>query len=202
MATEVEALERERLLDAAEGLFYSRGIQAVGMDEIRAAGGIALKRIYQLYPGKEELVLAFLDRRDRRWRDSLAAHVQRAGAPHQSIDAVFDWLHDWFAQPDFRGCAWMNAFGELGATSPRVLAAVRAHKNAFRRYLGSLLKAAGHPPSATAAIFLLAEGAMVTAAINAAAAPALQAKAAAARLLGGPARQPPKSRTQDGGLPG
>ncbi|HZE66880.1 MAG TPA: TetR/AcrR family transcriptional regulator [Sporichthyaceae bacterium] len=183
MTTVAEAPERDRLLDAVEQLCYSRGVQAVGMDEIRAASGVSLKRIYQLYPGKEELVLAFLDRRDRRWRGSLEAYVDRRRAPHKRIEAVFDWLHQWFAEPDFRGCAWINAFGELSAASPRIVAAVRAHKEAFRDYLAGLVAAAGHPRTATAAIFLLAEGAMVTAAISGTPAPALQAKAAATALL-------------------
>jgi AcrR family transcriptional regulator len=183
MTTVAEAPDRDRLLDAVERLCYARGVQAVAMDEIRAASGLSLKRIYQLYPGKEELVLAFLDRRDRRWRGSLAAHVDRHRAPHKRIEAVFDWLHAWFAEPDFRGCAWINAFGELGAASPRVVAAVRTHKDAFREYLAGLLVAAGHPRSAAAAISLLAEGAVVTAAITGTPAPALQAKAAAVALL-------------------
>ena len=52
---------RERLLDAAEGLFYARGIQAVGMDAVREASGLPLKRLYALYPGKAALVEAVLD---------------------------------------------------------------------------------------------------------------------------------------------
>ncbi len=47
------------------------------MDAIRAASGLPLKRIYQLYPSKDRLLLAFLDRRDRRWRGSLAGYVER-----------------------------------------------------------------------------------------------------------------------------
>jgi AcrR family transcriptional regulator len=183
MTTVAEAPERDRLLDAVERLCYSRGVQAVGMDEIRAASGVSLKRIYQLYPGKEELVLAFLDRRDLRWRGSLEAHVNRHRSPHKRIEAVFDWLHQWFSEPDFRGCAWINAFGELSASSPRIVAAVRAHKDAFRDYLAELLAAAGHSRSATAPIFLLAEGAMVTAAITGTPSPARHAKAAALALL-------------------
>lgn len=183
MSTAADNSDHERLLDAAEGLCYARGIQSVGMDDIRAASGLSLRRIYQLYPGKELLVLAFLDRRDRRWRGSLEAYVDRVAAPGKRIDAVFDWLHDWFSQPDFRGCAWINAFGELSATSPAIVAAVRAHKRAFRDYLAKVLREAGHPRSTADAIFLLAEGAMVTAAISGSPAAARQGKAAALILL-------------------
>ena len=59
---------RTRLLDTAEDLFYSRGVQAVGMDDLREGSGLSLKRLYALYPAKEQLVEAYLRRRDVRWR--------------------------------------------------------------------------------------------------------------------------------------
>lgn len=182
LATEPVA-DRERLLDAVEELCYAHGVQAVGMDAIRAGSGLSLKRIYQLYPGKDQMVLAFLDRRDLRWRGSLAAQVGLTRSPEKRITAVFDWLGDWFGSPGFRGCAWINAFGELGATSPAITAAVRAHKKAFRDYLTGLVIAAGYPRSVATGIFLLAEGAMVTAAINGTPTAAQQAKVAAGILL-------------------
>ncbi|MET9870436.1 TetR/AcrR family transcriptional regulator, partial [Streptomyces sp. NPDC006386] len=115
---------RERALDAAEELFYGRGVQSVGMDDVRGASGVSLKRLYQLFPAKEQLVEAYLERRDARWRGRLAEYVERQGEPEERILAVFDWLGGWFGEPDFRGCAWINAYGELGATSARVAAQV------------------------------------------------------------------------------
>lgn len=66
--------DAERLLDAAEALYYARGIQAVGIDEVRTAAGVSLKRLYQLYPSKQHLVAAYLDARDERWQIG-RAHV-------------------------------------------------------------------------------------------------------------------------------
>lgn len=177
-----------QLLDAAEGLFYGRGIQSVGMDDIRSASGLSLKRVYQLYPAKDQLVEAYLDRRDARWRGRLAAHVRQVGEdgadPTAPLLAVFDWLERWFGEPDFRGCAWINSYGELGAVSERVAAHARAHKQAFRDFLGELVAAAGLPAVLAGQLYLLAEGAMVTAGIFASTAPAGQAKAAALALIG------------------
>jgi AcrR family transcriptional regulator len=176
-----------QLLDAAEQLFYGRGIQAVGMDDIRSASGLSLKRVYQLYPAKDQLVEAYLDRRDTRWRGRLADHVdgvRRGGAdPVGCILAVFDWLERWFGEPDFRGCAWINSYGELGAVSERVAARARAHKQAFRDQLGRLAADAGLRPELAGQLYLLAEGAMVTAGMFASTAPAAEAKAAAAALI-------------------
>jgi AcrR family transcriptional regulator len=173
----------DRALDAAEDLFYRRGVHAVGMDDIRDRSGVSLKRRYQLFPNKERLVTAFLQRRDVRWRGGLSEHVARVEDPRERVLAVFDWLHTWFTDPDYRGCAWINCFGELGATSPAVAEEARTHKEGFRRILRDLSAAAGHDDDLAEQLLLLAEGAIVTAAITGNADTARQARTAAAKLL-------------------
>src|SRR5690348_8635252 len=121
-------IEQAEVLAAAEALFYERGVQQVGMDQVRAAAGVSLKRLYQLFPSKERLVLDYLAARDERWLSSVRDHAHNAG----SVLAVFDWLAEWFAEPDFRGCAFVNSFGELGGTSEPVADIARRHKEAFR----------------------------------------------------------------------
>ena len=182
-ATDQEAA-RTRVLDAAEALFYARGVQSVGMDEVRTASGVSLKRLYQLFPSKGELLEAYLRRRDTRWLDSLARYVATAEAdPRRRPAAVFDWLYAWFAEPDFHGCAFVNAFGELGATSPAVARVVADHKQAFRAYLSGVVDAAGGTEAVALQLALLAEGAMTTAAISGTPLPARQAGEAARVLL-------------------
>lgn len=128
---------RVKLLDAAEELFYERGIQAVGIDEVRSTSGVSLKRLYQAFPAKRQLVEAYLLRRDGRWRRRLAAYV--ADHPDNPIPAVFDWLREWFAEPGFRGCAFVNSFGELGSVEPRIADVVRSHHAAVREFLAGLV---------------------------------------------------------------
>lgn len=179
---EREEAER-RVLDAAEELFYGQGIRAVGMDTIRSASAVSLKRLYQLFPSKESLVEAYLRRRDARWLGDLARYVEASDSPTQRILAVFDWLYRWFSESDFRGCGFINSFGELGASSPAVADIAKAHKQAFRQYVADLVAAAEAPHWLADHLVLLAEGAMTTAAIFGSPEPARQAKDAARTLL-------------------
>lgn len=173
---------RERVLAAAEGLFYGRGIQAVGMDAVRAASGVSLKRLYQLFPSKEDLVLSFLQQRDSRWLRNLAAAVEEHTDPRERIAAVFDWLYAWFSEPDYRGCAFINSFGELGGISPAVAEQARHHKREFHTYLAELVSAAGHSTELAEYLALLAEGAIVNSAIFGTPEPATRARQAALAL--------------------
>jgi AcrR family transcriptional regulator len=172
-----------RLLDAADALFYDRGIQAVGMDAIRTASGVSLKRTYQLFPSKEHLVEAVLRRRDLAIRAELAAYTSARTTPTDRILAVFDYLYDWFGQPDYRGCAFINSFAELRGLSENVVEIVRSHKRAFADHLAALVAAADRPPALAGQLLILANGAMVTAAIAGSPHPAREAREAARRLL-------------------
>jgi AcrR family transcriptional regulator len=196
-----------KALDAAEALFYRRGVQTVGMDEVRSASGVSLKRLYSLFPSKGDLVEAYLRRRDGRWRRRLAEYADARTSPEERILAVFDWLFLWFSEPDFRGCAFINSFGELGATSQAVADIARLHKDEFRRYLAGLVAAANRPTRLTDHLVLLAEGAMTTAAISGSAEPARQAREAAQLLLqvhlgGAPAAGPGAAVEAVGGTAG
>ena len=157
--------QRAAVLEAAEKLFYGKGIQAVGMDEIRTAAGVSLKAIYKLFPSKDALVAQVLTIRDRRWTDGLHKYVDKARTPEAKILAVFDWLEEMFADNDFRGCSFINSYGELGATSPTVADAAQHNKACYQDELSALVADAGRPDRVAVQIGLLTEGALTTAAI-------------------------------------
>jgi AcrR family transcriptional regulator len=172
-----------RVLDAADRLFYLHGIRAVGMDQVRDASGVSLKRLYQLFPAKEQLAEAVLRRRDLSFQRELARHVEQFDEPRARLLAVFDFLYGWFSEPDYRGCPFINAYGEMRATSPPVTSAVADQKLAFHTLLERLARDAGAPDGVADQLFILANGAMVAAAVVNAPEPARQAQRAAELLL-------------------
>jgi len=178
-----DAQAREAVVSAADRLFYGRGIQSVGMDEIREAAGISLKRMYALFPSKETILAEVLRRRNEVWTSGILLAAENEPTADDKILSIFDFLSDWFAEDDFRGCAFINSFGELGASAPLVADAARAHKVGFQQYVAGLAAEAGAPPSLAPQIALLAEGAQTTAAISGTPDAASDAKAAAATLL-------------------
>lgn len=157
---------RDRILDAAGRLFYTHGIQATGMDQLRGASGVSLKRLYQCYPSKDAVIEAYLHHRDQHWTQALADHIERHRDPRRLL-AVFDFLTDWFDTPDFHGCAFINAYGELDAVAPPVAGIARAHKTTLRTHLVDLATAAGAGNAETLAdqLLLLIDGAITAAAL-------------------------------------
>jgi AcrR family transcriptional regulator len=173
----------DRIVEAADALFYARGIRAVGMDDVRTEAGVSLKRLYAEFPGKDSLVLAVLRKRHAMWADGLAETVDRAVGARAKLLAVYDYLATWFAEDTFRGCGFINAFGELGPSSPLVAEYAREHKRSFQQYLAGLVADAGAEPTLAPQLAILAEGAQTTAAIEGSAEPAAQARRAAEILI-------------------
>ncbi len=174
---------RAQVVNAADALFYARGIQAVGMDELRAKAGISLKRLYTLFPSKTAIVAEVLRGRTRQWNDGINAEAAAYESPRRKLLSIFDFLDHWFREDDFRGCAFINSFGELGTTMPEVADAAQQHKKNFIDYVTRLAVEAGCAPSVGLQIALLAEGAQTTAAITELTESATAAKAAAEVLL-------------------
>jgi len=184
MTDQVTVDPRDRVIDAADELFYARGIRAVGMDDVRTAAGVSLKRLYALFPGKDSLVLAVLRKRHTMWTEGLTAVVDATeGGGREKLLAVYDYLAAWFAEDTFRGCGFINAFGELGPTSPEVAAYAREHKRSFREQLARLVADAGVDPALAPQLAILAEGAQTTAAIEGSPEAAAHARQAAATLI-------------------
>lgn len=103
--------QREQVIRAADQLFNAHGVHAVGMDKVRDAAGVSLKKIYSFFPSKEALILAVLDDRTRQWNAGILACAEGLSSPREKLLAVFDFLMKWFDTDEFRGCAFINAYG-------------------------------------------------------------------------------------------
>jgi AcrR family transcriptional regulator len=103
---------RERLLAAANELFYAEGVQTVGIDRIIERAGVARGSLYNVFGSKEELVAAYLASRHDGTTGRLTKAMERFDDPRQKILAVFDAQAHLFMQPDFNGCAFIAASTE------------------------------------------------------------------------------------------
>jgi AcrR family transcriptional regulator len=176
-----------RIVATADDLFYARGFQAVGMDEIRSTAGVSLKKLYATFPGKEQLIAAVLAGRHDFWEQGIRAAVDAPRGPREQLLAMYDFLESWFGDDTFRGCGFINAFAELGPTSPVIAEIAREHKNSFQRFVSDLARQAVPDPALAeelaAQLALLAEGAQTTAAIAGTPDAAVHARRAAAVLI-------------------
>jgi AcrR family transcriptional regulator len=169
---------QERILETADRLFYGQGIRAVGVDTIAAEIGISKRTLYNYFPSKDELVVAYL------LRHFIPARTSDR-PPLEQILRIFDWLERWFSTDTFRGCPFVNAVAELGdATHPgtKMAVAFKEQRRLWMRDVLSRLNVAD-PDTLATQVAILPEGAIIAALIRGDPAMARAAKAAARVLL-------------------
>jgi AcrR family transcriptional regulator len=159
---------RERVLATAYELFSRHGTRAVGVDRIIAESGVAKMTLYRNFASKDELILAFLARREEQWtRAWLQAEVeQRASTPAGRLLAIFDTFGEWFALEGFEGCSFINVMLEVTEAEHPVREACVHHLAEIRAFLIGLAEAAGiEDPDAVARQWhILMKGSIVAAA--------------------------------------
>jgi AcrR family transcriptional regulator len=166
---------QERILSTADRLFYSQGIRAIGVDTVAAEIGISKRTLYNYFPSKDELVIAYLTRR-------YVVPKPTDDPPLEQILAVFDRLERGFANEKFRGCPFVNAVTELGAPVAKIAADVKEQRRLWYRELLSRLNATDADGLATQ-LAILIEGAISAALVRRDPALARAAKAAAMVLM-------------------
>jgi AcrR family transcriptional regulator len=179
------ASARERLLAAADELFYEEGVHTVGIDRVIERAGVAKATLYSAFGSKEALIRAYLDRRHEATRARIAGAIAtRGGTPRERILTVFDVIGERIALPGFRGCAFVNASAESpeGGTIGQASDASRAWIRGLFREL-SAEAGVVDPAGLSRQLMLLYDGTSVAGRMDRDLEAAASARAAAAAVL-------------------
>jgi AcrR family transcriptional regulator len=136
---------RDRIVETAYDLFSQHGVRAVGVDRIVAESGVAKMSLYRHFASKDDLVLCFLQERERRWtNDWLRAEAEHRGATAaERMLAIFDVFGEWFVVDDFEGCSFINVLLEFDDREDPIRQASVEHLRNIRSFLRELAAEAG-----------------------------------------------------------
>lgn len=161
---------RDRILRAAQDLFYQHGVRATGVDRLLAEASVTKVTFYRHFPSKDDLILAFLHQRHEEWitwfKTQLAA-AQTSQSPAkrktQPLMPVLQVAREWFGASSFRGCAFANTVSEVGQSVPAITDIAQQHKKEVHEAIASLLPASAKAASIAWAATLALDGAIVNA---------------------------------------
>ena len=154
---------RERLLQAANELFYAEGVHTVGIDRVIERAGVAKATLYSTFGSKDELIRAYLEGRGRVRQERTVHAVDDVTSPRERLLAVFDALGESLSKPSYHGCAFINASGEARPGGP-----IEEVADEFRGWLRNLLTelardaGAAEPERLAGQLHLLYDGANVS----------------------------------------
>jgi AcrR family transcriptional regulator len=171
-------------LAAANELFYEEGIHNVGVDRVIERAGVAKASLYNTFGSKDELVRAYLLARHASREERITRGIARYDTPREKLLGVYEVLGERFAEPAFRGCAFINASGEArpGSATEQVREYARGW---VRSLFVDLARQAGaaDPEALGGQLVLLYDGALVGAQVDSDPSIAATARAAAAVLI-------------------
>jgi AcrR family transcriptional regulator len=175
---------RERLLAAADELFYEEGVHTVGVDRVIERAGVAKATLYSAFGSKDELIRAYLAARHAARQERMTRKLARFDTPRERLLGVFDILGETTAEPGFHGCAFVNASAEArpGSSIEEISDESRAWVRALFAELGEAAGAAD-PERLARRLALLYDGATVSARMDRYPAAAAEARAIAAVLI-------------------
>ncbi|HMB76484.1 MAG TPA: helix-turn-helix domain-containing protein [Kiloniellaceae bacterium] len=157
---------REKIIDAANRLFYGEGIRAVSVDAIAEKAGVTKKTLYYHFRSKDELVAEYLTSRDQ---PNLALYKkwfeEAEGGLGEKIEAMFLNVAKAARHPKWKGCGFLRTAAELASFPGHPAMKVgAAHKKKFEDWVAARLAAGGVAEAAGVArqVVLLMDGAFST----------------------------------------
>ena len=169
---------KERILASADRLFYGTGIRAVGVDAVAAEAGVSKRTLYDYFPSKDHLIVAYLSRR--------LSGMPASDAPlAEQILSAFDRLERTFLNSDFRGCPFVNAVAEIGERTHPATAIAADFKEQRRVWFRDLLVRLNveNADALSMQLAILLDGALALALVRADPSVARSARDAARTLL-------------------
>lgn len=155
---------RERLVAAANELFYAYGLRAVSVDKVIELAGTTKVTFYRHFQSKDDLVVAYLEHRAAIERAGIGAAIAQSGG---DVDAAFRLIAEGTGivacSPGFRGCPFINAAAEYPDPDSLIRKTVDTHRRWYRKMFRELLAPLGLPDAAAVVddLMLIRDGAMV-----------------------------------------
>jgi len=164
---------RERILETASRLFYQQGFNSTGINQIIAEAGIAIGSLYKHYPSKNHLLYHYLQHQEAVYFSGLDEYLAEVRKPIQKLIKLIDYRIEIQEQSHCFGCHFIKINAEAGRHDEKVTQLVAEHKKKQRDYLERIISEIESvqdlpmkKQNLTDAVFLMIEGAIVSASIN------------------------------------
>lgn len=130
---------KERILEKTFTLFHKQGYNATGINQIIEEAKVAKASFYQHFKSKEDLCVAFLEKRHSFWFDELLKFTSNTEDSNAKVLASFDFLVFMNKNENFRGCSFLNILSEIPSDNTKILNVIQSHKNDLRAYFMEIL---------------------------------------------------------------
>ena len=131
---------RNTIIRTASDLFYEKGYNLTGINEIIEKSGIAKATLYSHFRSKEELLLAYLDAKDQELLKNIKVFCENKPKGNDRLIAVLEFLIPFFNQENFNGCWCIRSVAEVPREKEKVRLKIKTNKKLFHQFLQALVE--------------------------------------------------------------
>lgn len=131
---------KEKIIVTASQLFYKNGYNATGINEIISESGIAKATLYNHFPSKEDICLAYLNHKNTTFLTDIRSFCSKKRTGKDQILALFDFLAAFFQEKDFNGCWCIKTVAEIPKDNTRIRNEIKRQKNLFIKFIEELIE--------------------------------------------------------------
>ena len=157
---------RQTIIETASDLFYKKGYNLTGINEIIKEAGIAKATLYNHFRSKNDICLAYLEFKNSTFLENIKIYVSKAPKGKKQLLAIFDFLNIFFKDKGFNGCWCIKTVAEIPAEKEVIRKEIQNQKNQFLQFINQLTeenfpkRSAKENKAISKYIYLLYEGAV------------------------------------------
>ncbi len=134
------SLVRQHIIETASDLFYKKGYNLTGINEIIKEAGIAKATLYNHFASKEDICLVYLKHRNDTFTQDINNFVNNAEKGKPQLYALFNFLKEFFDQKDFNGCWCLNTIAEIPQENQKIREEIQNQKEEFISFIKSIIE--------------------------------------------------------------
>lgn len=155
---------RERLIKTASELFYIKGFNSTGINEIIEKANVAKASLYSHFKTKDDLLIAYLNEREEQFMFTLKLFINKQGSGATKVLSLYDFLFYFFETDEFRGCWCVNTLSEIQKGNEKVKKVILGHKRRLLSFIEQTIKeniSVDNAEKLSKQLYLLYEGAVM-----------------------------------------
>ena len=130
---------RQTIVETASDLFYKKGYNLTGINEIIKEAGIAKATLYSHFRSKDDICLAYLRHKNETFLEEIKAFASKSPKGKAQLLALFNFLKNFFKDKDFNGCWCLKTVAEIPKEKENIRTEIQNQKNQFIQLINELM---------------------------------------------------------------
>jgi AcrR family transcriptional regulator len=120
---------KNHIVKTASDLFYNKGYNLTGINEIISEAGIAKATLYNHFKSKEDICVSYLNYKNDTFLIMIKEFISSKEKGKPRVIAILEFLQLFYNDSNFNGCWCINTISELPKENVKIRTEIQNQKN-------------------------------------------------------------------------